>query len=473
MPRLLKICFGDIRKESRDLRELSAAREAGYDIVVLSNVSLSNPDKEKVKSAQGIEAYRVLPTGSGLLPRLIACANAWKRVRASDTLMTLMDVDQQTDSHPLIISTETPRGGRKQSGFLKAVVRKILVTGKAMLSFVLRRLECVILPAIRIRAIQKIPADVISCHDLEALSLGYLSTLFRKKKAKPLLVYDAHEYELGRNTDRGEMKTFFAGRRERYLMKRCAFGIAVNDSIADAMQSVHHLSERPIVARSTPICWDLDTQVIAKRRNELRQMANASSDAFLVMYHGGILRNRGIDLLVEAVAQNSALIGFVMGYVLEEDYFLHLREMIKDRAIENRMFFLPHVPQSQIWEYAGAVDVGFMMIQNTCESYYLCLPNKFFECVQSLTPMVASAFPELKRLIHRYHIGLTCNPENLDEINACIEKMRTDKVFYSQCKESLQRAKRDLCWENEKRKLIDAYAALPVETENTKEGKKP
>lgn len=39
----------------------------------------------------------------------------------------------------------------------------------------------------------------------------------------------------------------------------------------------------------------------------------------------------------------------------------------------------------------------------------------------------------------------------------CVERMRTDKAFYAQCKENLKIAKCDLCWEKEKEVLKEAY----------------
>jgi hypothetical protein len=63
----------------------------------------------------------------------------------------------------------------------------------------------------------------------------------------------------------------------------------------------------------------------------------------------------------------------------------------------------------------------------------------------------------MKPLVDRYGIGLTCDPENIDDINACIERMRTDRVFYDQCKQNLRLAKSELCWEKEKENLRKAY----------------
>ena len=51
-------------------------------------------------------------------------------------------------------------------------------------------------------------ADVISGHDIDGWTVGWLSKLFNRRK-KPVMVYDSHEFELGRNKDRSRIKINF------------------------------------------------------------------------------------------------------------------------------------------------------------------------------------------------------------------------------------------------------------------------
>ena len=98
-----------------------------------------------------------------------------------------------------------------------------------------------------------------------------------------------------------------------------------------------------------------------------------------------------------------------------------------------------------------------MMIQPAFKSYYYALPNKFFESIQALTPILASDFPEMKRLIDKYQIGLTCCPTDPKTVSERIARMRDDEDFRKRCRENLVKAKQELCWENEKHILMDAF----------------
>jgi len=311
-----------------------------------------------------------------------------------------------------------------------------------------------------IRKIRSYKADVISCHDITLLIITYLSTFFIRKSNKPKLIYDSHEFELGRYTvkPRSRFWLWIIKHTERFLMKRSVFSIMVNDSIADEVVRIHNLKTRPIVIRNIPPNWKIDPTVTRKHREEIAELAGTSSSSFFAMYHGYVQRNRGIEVLIKAIQTNQNMFGVVMGSAMEEAYLDGLKAQAKERVI-----FIPAAPNNRIWEYAGAVDVEVMVIGAEAINDYLCLPNKFCESVQSLTPIVASDFPEMERLIEQYDIGLTCDPTNNADINDCLERMRTDKEMYARFKSNIVKAKEDLCWENEKAKLVEAYTAVKEE----------
>lgn len=302
----------------------------------------------------------------------------------------------------------------------------------------------------------RLPIGVWSCHDLSALSVAYRVTRFRIRK--PILIYDSHELEIGRNVRRTKEETEEIKRKERFYIDRCAFTIVVNDSIADEVQRIHELKQRPIVVRSTPENWKIDESVCADRRAAFLDgfRRQGSEISFLVMYHGVMMQNRGVEALIKATALSEKT-GLVLLGRGDEHYVSTLRELIKECGIENRVLFHPMVPLEELWKYVGAVDASVMAGETPVKSYYLSLPNKFFESIQSLTPIIASDLPEKRRLIDEYQIGLTCRPGDPEDISRCIAQLRDDPIFYARCKENLKRAKEELCWEKEKQVLLKAY----------------
>lgn len=127
---------------------------------------------------------------------------------------------------------------------------------------------------------RRINPDIISAHDLApGLIIAWLTTLFKRKK--PILIYDSHEFELGRNgRQRNKLTSWLIAKTEKYLMKQCAFSIMVNDSIADEVKRIYKLEERPVVLRNTPDYWEIDEKECKSKRKEFL-------DKFSEMKRGG------------------------------------------------------------------------------------------------------------------------------------------------------------------------------------------
>ena len=307
--------------------------------------------------------------------------------------------------------------------------------------------------------VRKLKADCISCHNWMALFIGWLSTWVMKNK--PKLIYDAHEFEIGRNTDgkRGKFAQWLIPKAEKFLMKKCAFSMMVNDSIADAVQQIYKLDKRPLVVRNIPPYWELDEERCKIVRKEICDSLGIAENTFLIMYHGGVVYNRGIETLLKVVKADYNIACVILGNG-EINYIKKLEAMTNELGISNRILFYQAVSIDVLKDYVGAVDCGMVTIPNACESYYYMLPNKFFENIQSETPVIGSEFPEIKRIIDKHEIGLYCDPEKIESIVECIEKLRTDGEMYRSIKNNLKVAKEELCWENEKKILKEAYRKI-------------
>lgn len=177
---------------------------------------------------------------------------------------------------------------------------------------------------------------------------------------------------------------------------------------------------------------------------------------FIVMYHGGICPNRGIEQLIDAVAMNGNVFAVILGDGSKE-YIDKLILRTVDRGINDKILFQSAVPQSELWKYIGAVDLEIMLIQPAVKSYFYSLPNKFFESIQSMTPMLTSDFPEMRHLIDKYAVGEYCDPQDVESINKHIEHFRTNPVKMDEYRANLKRAKEELCWEKESNVLKEAY----------------
>lgn len=304
--------------------------------------------------------------------------------------------------------------------------------------------------------LRKNQPDVISCENVVNLRRACIFTLFMKNR--PKLIYDSHEFEIGKRGDRRKLKLWFDILSEKYLMKRSAFTIVVNESIGQELVDYHALQHAPVVIRSTPPNWQLDKAQIEQTRMKICSQLGVSTNSFIVLYHGALMTQRGIETMIEALGVHKESVGVVLGSDLEGGgYLASLIRMAEDNGISDRLLFHPYVPITDLWRYVGAADVGIVMIENSCKSYYLSLPNKFLECIQSMTPIICSDFPEMSAIVNKYQIGLTCPPSDPKALAQCISTMQTDKAMYQNFKDNLKLAKSELSWEKERQKLQEAF----------------
>jgi len=309
--------------------------------------------------------------------------------------------------------------------------------------------------------LRKLKADYISCQDLLALFIGWISTLFIPKKRKPLLIYDSHEFELGRNTNgkRSKIAYWIVFILEKFLIKRAKLSLFACESAAEEVKRLYKLKEKPVVVRNIPNYWHINKDEIRLKRIEICKGLGISENTFLAIYHGLIGYGRGLENFIKSIrkAENTAAVILGFGDV---KYIQELKKLCKEQNVFDKVLFLPAVPLNELYRYLGAADVGMVTVQAVSQSYYFMLPNKFFENIQSLTPIICSNFPEVSTIIRKYDIGLTVDPDNIDEIAGAIMKMQYDSALYNRFKKNLERAKEDLCWENESKILEDAYEKI-------------
>lgn len=309
------------------------------------------------------------------------------------------------------------------------------------------------------RCAGRFDADVISGHDFIALFIGYLSCCLRPKEKRPKLVYDSHEFELGRSAGRGGPALFIIKHLERFLIKRCAFSVVVNDGIADELSRIHGLAVRPLVVRSTPGLWQTDEAVCVGVRLGWLKELGMPPDTFVMMYHGILKEGRGLETLLRVLEMMPKTALVILGDAQCERYRDGLEAMTRALGVERRLLMLPAVPLFELWHFVGAADAG-MVVPLATENYRYMLPNKLFENIHAETPLICSDLPEMAGLVNNYGVGLLAEPGDADSIAAAVERLKNDEELRARIRQNLRLAKTELCWEKEGRVLIDAYKRL-------------
>ena len=234
-------------------------------------------------------------------------------------------------------------------------------------------------------------ADVYHGHDLTALPAAIAAS---KRNGAPV-VYDSHEIflEAGSTANRPQWARWIFRRLEQGWIRQAAALVTVNVSLEEVLTKRYH-PRRTVVLHNTPSRWTAPAQPRPLMRTELC----LGPDVPIALYHGGFSAHRGLEELAAAILEPGLerVHAVFMGYGSRKDWLL---EQAADPKYGGRLHVLAAVPPERLLEWVVDADVGVMAIQTSTLNHYLSTPNKLFECMAAGVPVVASDFPEMRRIV--------------------------------------------------------------------------
>lgn len=280
---------------------------------------------------------------------------------------------------------------------------------------------------------------MVNIHSIALLPLGVLLKYLYGAK----LVYDTHELETEVNGSRGTRKKL-AKFMEMLLIKKADMVLAVSENIADWYVNEYNI-KRPEVILNAPKLFE------QKKTNYFRENLGIKDDSVIVLYQGGLPKGRGVGLLLNAfkLREDDKVVIVFMGYgELEE-------EIRKASSLKNNIFFHPAVAPEVVLEYTSSADIGISFIENTCLSYYYCLPNKLFEYVMAGLPVIISNMKEMREMVEKYDMGIVAKDESIYAINSVIDKILESDI--EKMKKNARKCAEENSWEKQEIKMINEY----------------
>lgn len=282
---------------------------------------------------------------------------------------------------------------------------------------------------------------MLNIHSIALLPLGYFIKLLRRCR----LIYDTHELET--ETKEKSYKKRFLIIAERLFIYRCDKVFVVSESIADWYANKYNI-EKPIVVMNVPVVSNIT------KTNYFRDHFGISESQRIILYQGGLSPGRGVELLLNAFKQRvgqDAVIIF-MGYGPLD------KEIKQGASMSDLVFFHKAVPPHDLLTYTAAADIGISYIQNTCLSYYYCMPNKLFEYMMAGLPVLVSNMKEMSSFVTQYKVGVIIKEESPEAINQAIDEMLA--MDLSEMKTNARNAAVRFSWDVQERKMLQAYRTM-------------
>lgn len=261
---------------------------------------------------------------------------------------------------------------------------------------------------------------------------------------KPL-IYDSHEYFTGvpEIQDRPLVKAVWT-KLEKMLLPQVDAMITVNESIADLYEAEYGL--RPTVVRNISA---QQTEIVKRNRADL----NLPEEAFILINQGaGINVDRGVEEALLALHQLPEEV--ILLLVGKGDVLPKVKALAAEQGLSDRLIHRLPVPYAELLTYTAAADLGLSLDKDSNLNYRYSLPNKLFDYLKAGIPVLGSEVVEVKRLIERYHFGLSVAPEPT-AIAQAVKEIRQDPQRFA---EGRARALAENSWSKEREKLRPIFA---------------
>lgn len=281
----------------------------------------------------------------------------------------------------------------------------------------------------------------VNPHSLPVLPLGALIKTLKSCK----LVYDTHELETETMGSKGLKKILYKTTERLFIYKADAVSV-VNKSIASWYNRTYAITT-PYVIRNVPPKSDIQRG----RTDFLKEYFAIPQAETVFLYQGLLSKGRGIQIVLDAFKAHPQRHVVFMGYG-------ELSDTIKEYSCAYpNIHYKPAVAPELIPTITSSADIGLSLIENQCLSYYMCLPNKVFEYLNSGVPMIVSNFPEMKTFIEESGGGWAIEPT--EECLAQVINTLTPEAL-SQKRSEMNNSIYSYGWHLEEVELLKMYKEL-------------
>ena len=181
---------------------------------------------------------------------------------------------------------------------------------------------------------------------------------------------------------------------------------------------------------------------------------------YMLLYQGAVNLGRGIEPMLDAMPYLPDCLFVVAGV---GDKYEELRSMAAQRGLDGQVLFLGRLPLEELRQVTLQADLGISFLENLGLNYYYSLPNRLADFAQAGVPVVATDFPEIRRVVEGYGIG-TLVPDSVTSLSTAQPKQIADIIHSTlhywqtidpaEKQRRFERAANDLSWENDKQVLL-------------------
>ncbi len=179
----------------------------------------------------------------------------------------------------------------------------------------------------------------------------------------------------------------------------------------------------PAIAERLAAEFGLDPIVVlnAPERGARPDRAPRSGRQLALVHHGGAVRDRGLEAIIEAVGRAEPSVTLELMLLGDDGYIAELEALARDVG-GGRVRFRPPVPPQDIVRTLAPFDAGLYALPALGFNHAVALPNKLFDFLHAGLPVVVGPTPGMKAFVDEHRVGAVAQGFDPASIAAAINE---------------------------------------------------
>ncbi len=276
-------------------------------------------------------------------------------------------------------------------------------------------------------------SDLVCAIDLDTILPVYFISRLKGVRR----VYDAHELfcEMKEIVSRPAIYKVWK-KIERFTVPKFKLGYTVNQFIADEFNKMYQ-SQYEII-RNMPVLKPLDIPDKPEK---------------YIFYQGAVNEGRSFETLIPAFKE----IGVPLLIAGDGNFMNQAKQLVNEHQLADKIRFLGKLKPEELYYYTLRAWAGLTLFENKGLSNYYSLANRFFDYLHACIPQLCVAYPAYVELNKKYKIAVLVTDLDSRALAKSINGLLGDDFLYQELQKNCMKARAELNWQNEEKKLIRFY----------------
>jgi glycosyltransferase involved in cell wall biosynthesis len=139
------------------------------------------------------------------------------------------------------------------------------------------------------------------------------------------------------------------------------------------------------------------------------------------------------------------------------NFMSQLKKLIAENKVEDKIELKGWTAPDKLRLISQQATIGIALSEKEGLNQWLALPNKFFDYIHAGIPQITMNFPEYQKINRQYEVAVLIDDLNPELIANAINELLNNETKRKQLKENCLKARQELNWQNEEKKLVEFY----------------